>query len=68
MTSELVKGVKSAGVPKLADGKTVASRYAARLAGYRDAYVTAAAGFDRANPRDGAVRHDRPTDEHRVGG
>jgi hypothetical protein len=54
MTSELVKGVKSAGVPKLADGKTVASQYAATLTGYRDAYGAAAAALDRANPRDPA--------------
>jgi hypothetical protein len=55
MTSKLVKGVQSAGVPKFAAGKTVASQYVATLTGYRDAYGTAAAALDEANPRDAAL-------------
>jgi len=51
-SSELLDGVESAGVPKLDQGKVLASEYRATLAGYRAAYAKAAAALSRASTRD----------------
>jgi hypothetical protein len=53
-SSELLEGVESAGVPKLDQGKVLASEYRATLGGYRAAYAKAAAALSRASTREKA--------------
>jgi hypothetical protein len=51
-SDELVASVRSAGAPKLADGKHVASGYLDVITGYRDAYEQSRKAYEHANTRD----------------
>jgi Septum formation len=51
-SDELITSVRSAGVPKLADGKQVAGAYLEVITGYRDAYEQARKAYEHTSTRD----------------
>lgn len=53
-SAAMLKSVRSAGTPKITDGKTVASQYVATLAGYANAYKAAATAFAKVKATSGA--------------
>jgi hypothetical protein len=51
-SAELIASVRSAGVPKLADGKQVAGAYLEVITGYRDAYEQSRKAYQHTSTRD----------------
>jgi hypothetical protein len=74
-SDELVAGVRSAGVPKLAEGKQVAGAYLKVFTGYRDAYEQSRKAYQHTRTRDKqqflaaveTIEADRAADLQEVG-
>jgi Septum formation len=74
-SDELIAGVRSAGVPKLADGKQVAGAYLKVVTGYRDAYEQSRTAYQHTRTRDKqqflaaveTIEADRAADLQEVG-